>query len=71
MLHSNQLSLRSLTQATPSPASENRFRSQRTQTQVQSQKIEALVGSLPENLSANKRAVIDRLVALYEQGALS
>lgn len=70
MLHSNQLSLRSLTQPASSPASENRSRSQRSEIPAPNRNIEALIGSLPENLSANKRAVIDRLVALYEQGAL-
>lgn len=32
--------------------------------------LEAVCESLPSDLSANKKAMINRLVALYEQGAL-
>lgn len=43
---------------------------QRSQSQAASpQSIESLYESLPAEISANKRAIINRLIALHEQGA--
>jgi len=72
MLQSNHLPLRSLQKRTSNFRSGSNPTVQRSQVvTTSSQALEALYESLPENLSANKRAMINRLVALYEQGALS
>ncbi|MDX2243603.1 MAG: hypothetical protein NW224_23230 [Leptolyngbyaceae cyanobacterium bins.302] len=71
MLQSNHLSLESLHQAASSVTTEARPSGQRSQNQVGSARsLEALRESLPANLSSNKRAIISRLIDLYEQGAV-
>lgn len=72
MLQTHSLALNSLHRplvgrrpAAPQPAP----RSQVVQPSHRS--LEALCESLPNDLSANKKAMINRLVSLYEQGALS
>lgn len=70
MLQSNHLSLRSLHQVASHPSSEVTFQGQRSQSQTPARSLEALREALPNTLSANKRAVINRLIDLYEQGAV-
>lgn len=72
MLQTHHLSLRSLQRhASGKPATFPQA-VQRSQVGAPSNRsLEALCDSLPENLSPNKRAMINRLVALYEQGVVS
>lgn len=72
MLQSNHLSLRSHRHDAPGTSTLSAQFAQRSQKNyvVANRTLEALCDSLPTNLSPNKRAMINRLVALYEQGAL-
>lgn len=71
MLQSNHLSLRSLRQAPSRQTSEAQLEKQRSQSQMSSMSsLDALREALPTSLSSNKRAIINRLIDLYEQGAV-
>lgn len=72
MLQTNPLSLSSLRRGSVSVHPASYKQTQRSQVATPSNRsLEALCESLPADLSANKKAMINRLVALYEQGALS
>lgn len=71
MLQTNSLPLSSLRRGSVSTHSATYKKAQRSQAATPSNRsLEAFCESLPANLSANKKAMISRLVALYEQGAL-
>jgi len=70
MLQAN-LQLQSLDQRSPQMRPASSQQAQRSQYRTApTMSLESVCESLPANLSANKRAVINRLVALHQQGLL-
>jgi hypothetical protein len=72
MLQTNSLSLSSLRRGSVKVHPTPHKQAQRSQVAPPSNRsLETFCESLPADLSANKKAMINRLVALYEHGASS